>query len=129
MVWAILVRDTGDRFQRSVYKIGIIGRRQTPARANLGLAIARPVFRIVGGTLSARTSTKAPNFAFNFQFVRAPKASSFVQTGVDMMTRSNNCNEATLASVSQSVEIRQVKTIEEYNACVLLQRDVFGLPI
>jgi len=30
--------------------------------------------------------------------------------------------------VSQSVEIRQVKTIEEYNACVLLQRDVFGLP-
>jgi predicted GNAT superfamily acetyltransferase len=26
------------------------------------------------------------------------------------------------------LEIRQVKTIEEYNACVLLQRDVFGLP-
>jgi predicted GNAT superfamily acetyltransferase len=30
--------------------------------------------------------------------------------------------------VIQSLEIRQVKTIEEYNACVLLQRDVFGLP-
>jgi predicted GNAT superfamily acetyltransferase len=30
--------------------------------------------------------------------------------------------------VTQSLEIRQVKTIEEYNACVLLQRDVFGLP-
>jgi predicted GNAT superfamily acetyltransferase len=30
--------------------------------------------------------------------------------------------------VTQPVEIRQVKTIEEYNACVLLQRDVFGLP-
>src|ERR1041385_3917209 len=30
--------------------------------------------------------------------------------------------------VSQPVEIRQVKTIEEYNACVLLQRDVFRLP-
>lgn len=26
------------------------------------------------------------------------------------------------------LEIRQVKTIDEYNACVLLQRDVFGLP-
>ncbi len=30
--------------------------------------------------------------------------------------------------MTQSLEIRQVKTIEEYNACVLLQRDVFGLP-
>jgi predicted GNAT superfamily acetyltransferase len=30
--------------------------------------------------------------------------------------------------VAQSVEIRQVTTIEEYNACVYLQRDVFGLP-
>jgi len=30
--------------------------------------------------------------------------------------------------VTQPIEIRQVKTIEEYNACVLLQRDVFGLP-
>src|ERR1043166_4305232 len=30
--------------------------------------------------------------------------------------------------VAQTLEIRQVKTIEEYNACVLLQRDVFGLP-
>jgi predicted GNAT superfamily acetyltransferase len=30
--------------------------------------------------------------------------------------------------VTQPVEIRQVKTIEEYNACVLLQRDVFRLP-
>jgi predicted GNAT superfamily acetyltransferase len=30
--------------------------------------------------------------------------------------------------VTQPLEIRQVKTIEEYNACVLLQRDVFGLP-
>src|ERR1051325_3727144 len=29
--------------------------------------------------------------------------------------------------VAQTVEIRQVKTIEEYNACVLLQRDVFRL--
>src|SRR5215475_10377785 len=32
------------------------------------------------------------------------------------------------AFVTQPIEIRQVKTIEEYNACVLLQRDVFGLP-
>jgi predicted GNAT superfamily acetyltransferase len=30
--------------------------------------------------------------------------------------------------VTQLLEIRQVKTVEEYNACVLLQRDVFGLP-
>src|SRR5215510_10915736 len=30
--------------------------------------------------------------------------------------------------MTQPIEIRQVKTIEEYNACVLLQRDVFGLP-
>jgi predicted GNAT superfamily acetyltransferase len=30
--------------------------------------------------------------------------------------------------VTQQIEIRQVKTIEEYNACVLLQREVFGLP-
>jgi len=30
--------------------------------------------------------------------------------------------------MAQPVEIRQVKTIEDYNACVLLQRDVFGLP-
>jgi predicted GNAT superfamily acetyltransferase len=30
--------------------------------------------------------------------------------------------------MAQPVEIRQVKTIEEYNACVLLQRNVFGLP-
>ena len=30
--------------------------------------------------------------------------------------------------MTQQLEIRQVKTIEEYNACVLLQRDVFGLP-
>ena len=30
--------------------------------------------------------------------------------------------------MTPSLEIRQVKTIEEYNACVLLQRDVFGLP-
>jgi predicted GNAT superfamily acetyltransferase len=30
--------------------------------------------------------------------------------------------------VTQPLEIRQVKTIEEYNACVLLQREVFGLP-
>jgi predicted GNAT superfamily acetyltransferase len=30
--------------------------------------------------------------------------------------------------VTQQLEIRQVKTIEEYNACVLLQREVFGLP-
>ena len=32
------------------------------------------------------------------------------------------------AFVTQPVEIRQVKTIEEYNACVLLQREVFRLP-
>ena len=30
--------------------------------------------------------------------------------------------------MTQTVEIHQVKTIEEYNACVLLQRDVFRLP-
>src|SRR5690349_4531727 len=30
--------------------------------------------------------------------------------------------------MAQPVEIRQVKTIEDYNACVLLQREVFGLP-
>jgi predicted GNAT superfamily acetyltransferase len=30
--------------------------------------------------------------------------------------------------MTKPVEIRQVKTIEDYNACVLLQRDVFGLP-
>ena len=30
--------------------------------------------------------------------------------------------------MTQPVEIRQIKTVEEYNACVLLQRDVFGLP-
>ena len=30
--------------------------------------------------------------------------------------------------VTEPIEIRQVKTIEEYNACVLLQREVFGLP-
>lgn len=30
--------------------------------------------------------------------------------------------------MDKPVEIRQVKTIEEYDACVHLQRDVFGLP-
>ena len=30
--------------------------------------------------------------------------------------------------MKSSVEIREVNTIEEYNACVLLQREVFGLP-
>jgi len=30
--------------------------------------------------------------------------------------------------VAESLEIRQVRTIEEYDACVHLQRDVFGLP-
>ena len=30
--------------------------------------------------------------------------------------------------MAESVEIRQVRTIEEYDACVHLQRDVFGLP-
>jgi predicted GNAT superfamily acetyltransferase len=31
-------------------------------------------------------------------------------------------------SVDNRVDIRQVKTIEEYDACVYLQREVFGLP-
>ncbi|HXT63944.1 MAG TPA: hypothetical protein VN696_12980 [Pyrinomonadaceae bacterium] len=30
--------------------------------------------------------------------------------------------------MAESLEIRQVRTIEEYDACVHLQRDVFGLP-
>src|SRR5262245_26939338 len=30
--------------------------------------------------------------------------------------------------MTQPVEIHQVKTIEDYNACVMLQSDVFGLP-
>ncbi|HEY3103842.1 MAG TPA: GNAT family N-acetyltransferase [Pyrinomonadaceae bacterium] len=32
------------------------------------------------------------------------------------------------AAVTQPVEIREVRTIEEYSACVHLQREVFGLP-
>jgi len=32
------------------------------------------------------------------------------------------------AEQSSEIEIREVTTIEEYNACVHLQRDVFGLP-
>lgn len=32
------------------------------------------------------------------------------------------------STVDQAVEIREVKTIEEYDACVRLQKEVFGLP-
>ena len=32
------------------------------------------------------------------------------------------------SAVDKRIEIRQVKTIEEYDACVHLQREVFGLP-
>ena len=42
--------------------------------------------------------------------------------------RSSDLEDHFAAFVTQPIEIRQVKTIEEYNACVLLQRDVFGLP-
>lgn len=33
-----------------------------------------------------------------------------------------------MAAVNQAIEIRQVRGVEEYDACVHLQREVFGLP-
>jgi len=62
---AILVRDTGDRFQ-DPSRIGIIGPDDNSGTGELGLAIARQCLELLGGTLSARNLDEGAELRIHF---------------------------------------------------------------